>query len=89
LFRINQSNVRLIIREKAEKNENKNIGNCIEEIFGEAKRRFNFNRVMTQGCDTSETKIAITFLMMNICPLLRNGYRLSQTGNKVMLGCPF
>jgi transposase, IS5 family len=43
----------------------------IEGKFGEAKRRFSLNRVMTKLSETSQTAIAITFLVMNISTLLR------------------
>ncbi|MBC1218824.1 transposase, partial [Nostoc sp. UCD120] len=45
--------------------------NCIEGKFGEAKRRYSLDRVMTKLSNTSETAIAITFLVMNISALLR------------------
>jgi transposase, IS5 family len=47
------------------------IRNCIEGKFGEAKRRFSLNRVMTKLVNTSETAIAISFLVMNLSALLR------------------
>lgn len=47
------------------------IRNCIEGKFGEAKRRFSLNRVMTKLANTSETAIAISFLVMNLSALLR------------------
>lgn len=43
----------------------------IEGKFGEAKRRFSLNRVMTKLPETSETAMAITFLVINLCRLLR------------------
>jgi hypothetical protein len=45
--------------------------NCIEGKFGQAKRRFGLNRVMTKLSETSENKIAITFLVVNLSTLLR------------------
>jgi IS5 family transposase len=45
--------------------------NCIEGKFGEAKRRYSLDRVMTKLSNTSETAIAITFLVMNLSALLR------------------
>jgi transposase, IS5 family len=45
--------------------------NCIEGKFGEAKRRYSLDRLMTKLSNTSETAIAITFLVMNISALLR------------------
>jgi len=44
----------------------KNAGNAIEGKFGQAKRRFSLNRVMAKLPSTSETAIAITFLVMTI-----------------------
>jgi transposase, IS5 family len=43
----------------------------IEGKFGEAKRRFSLGRVMTKLAETSQTAIAITFLVMNLSTLLR------------------
>jgi transposase, IS5 family len=43
----------------------------IEGKFGEAKRKFSLGRVMTKLPETSETSIAITFLVINLCRLLR------------------
>jgi hypothetical protein len=47
------------------------IRNQIEGKFGQAKRRFSLNRVMTKLANTSETAIAITFLVMNLEALLK------------------
>jgi transposase, IS5 family len=47
------------------------VRNCIEGKFGEAKRRFSLNRVMTKLANTSETAIAISFFVMNLSALLR------------------
>jgi hypothetical protein len=47
------------------------IRNCIEGKFGEAKRRYSLNKVMTKLPNTSETSIAITFLVMNLSKLFR------------------
>ena len=47
------------------------VRNCIEGKFGEGKRRFSLDRVMAKLADTSETAIAITFLVMNLSKLLR------------------
>ncbi|KYC34685.1 transposase [Scytonema hofmannii PCC 7110] len=46
--------------------ESERIRNCIEGKFGQGKRRFSLNRVMTKLAHTSETAIAITFLVMNL-----------------------
>jgi IS5 family transposase len=45
--------------------------NAIEGKFGQAKRRFSLNLVMTKLPETSETSIAITFLVVNLSRLLR------------------
>jgi hypothetical protein len=45
--------------------------NAIEGKFAQAKRRFSLNRIMAKLPDTSETTIAITFLVINLSALLR------------------
>ena len=47
------------------------IRNAIEGKFGQGKRRFSLNRVMAKLDNTSETVIAITFLVMNLSTWLR------------------
>ena len=42
------------------------IRSCIEGKFGQGKRKFSLNRVMTKLSHTSKTAIAITFLVMNL-----------------------
>jgi hypothetical protein len=51
--------------------EDAKIRNQIEGKFGQAKRRFSLNRVMTKLANTSETAIASTFLVMNLEALLK------------------
>ena len=51
--------------------EDAKVRNQIEGKFGQAKRRFSLNRVMTKLANTSETAIAITFLVMNLEKLLK------------------
>ena len=51
--------------------EDERIRNAIEGKFGEGKRRFGLNRVMAKLDNTSETVIAITFLVMNLSTWLR------------------
>ncbi|MEH1916808.1 IS5 family transposase [Nostoc sp.] len=46
--------------------ESERIRNYIEGKFGQAKRRFSLNRVMAKLSHTSQTAIAITFLVMNL-----------------------
>ena len=51
--------------------EDAKVRNQIEGKFGQAKRRFSLNHVMTKLANTSETAIAITFLVMNLEALLK------------------
>lgn len=46
--------------------EDERIRNCIEGKFGQAKRRFSLGRVMAKLSYTSQTAIAVTFLVMNL-----------------------
>jgi hypothetical protein len=46
--------------------EDDRIRNAIEGKFGEGKRRFGLNRIMAKLDNTSQTTIAITFLVMNL-----------------------
>ena len=45
--------------------------NGIEGKFGQAKRRYSLDCIMTKLAETSETSIAITFLVINLSTLLR------------------
>ncbi|NEP61009.1 MAG: transposase, partial [Symploca sp. SIO2G7] len=56
--------------------EDERIRNAIEGKFGISKRRFSLNRVMAKLPHTSETAIAITFLVMNLSTLLRQFFGL-------------
>ena len=51
--------------------EDERIRNGIEGKFGISKRRYGLNRVMAKLPHTSETAIAITFLVLNLGTLLR------------------
>lgn len=51
--------------------EDERVRNAIEGKFGVSKRRFSLNRVMAKLSNTSQTAIAITFLVMNLSALLR------------------
>jgi IS5 family transposase len=51
--------------------EDAKVRNQIEGKFGQAKRRFSLNRVMSKLANTAETAIAITFLVMNLEMLLK------------------
>jgi hypothetical protein len=50
--------------------------NAIEGKFGQAKRRYSLNCIMSKLPETSETSISITFLVINLSTLLRQVYCL-------------
>ena len=52
--------------QKRQANKSERIRNSIEGKFGQGKRRFSLNRIMAKLSHTSETAIAITFLVMNL-----------------------
>lgn len=56
---------------KKQAQDDQRIRNEIEGKFGIGKRRFSLNRVMAKLDKTSQTTIAITFLVMNLSHLLR------------------
>jgi hypothetical protein len=56
---------------KKQAKEDERVRNAIEGKFGVSKRRFSLNRVMAKLPNTSQTAIAITFLVMNLSALLR------------------
>jgi transposase, IS5 family len=62
--------------DKKQAAEDEKIRNQIEGKFGNAKRKYSLNRVMTKLSHTSETSIAITFLVMNLSTLLRQVMRI-------------
>jgi hypothetical protein len=51
--------------------EDERVRNCIEGKFGQGKRRFSLNRIITKLEETSRTSIAIIFLVMNLSQLLK------------------
>ena len=57
--------------DKKQAQDDEGFRNAIEGKFGQAKRRFSLNLVMTKLPETSETSIAITFLVVNLVTLLR------------------
>ena len=63
------ANISLLQKKQALEDER--IRNGIEGKFGISKRRYGLNRVMTKLPHTSETVIAITFLVINLETLLR------------------
>nr|WP_226883633.1 IS5 family transposase [Allocoleopsis franciscana] len=56
--------------------DDEKVRNAIEGKFGISKRRFSLNRVMAKLPHTSQTAIAITFLVMNLSTLLRQFFCL-------------
>ena len=61
---------------KKQDKEDERVRNAIEGKFGVSKRRFSLNRVMAKLSHTSQTAIAITFLVMNLSTLLRQVFCL-------------
>ncbi|MCC3595233.1 MAG: transposase [Microcoleus sp. PH2017_28_MFU_U_A] len=82
-------NLSKAIKKQAQSDER--IRNLIEGKFGEAKRRFSLGRVMAKLNNTSETSIAITFLVINLSALLRQAFWLffGLFHNKNLFGCFF
>ena len=58
-------------QDKKQALDDESFRNAIEVKFGQAKRKFSLNLVMTKLPETSETSIAITFLVVNLSRLLR------------------
>ena len=56
---------------KKQAQDDERFRNAIEGKFGQAKRRYGLNCIMTKLPETSETSIAITFLVINLSTLLR------------------
>ncbi len=57
--------------EKLEARENEKIRNRVEGKFGEGKRRYGLNKIMTKLPCTSMTVISLKFLVMNLSYLCR------------------
>ena len=56
-----------LLREKArQQHQDERDRIPIEGKFGQGKRRFSLNRVMAKLAQTSETAIAVTFIVMNL-----------------------
>jgi hypothetical protein len=66
---------------KQQSQRDERIRNEIEGKFGQGKRRFGLNQIMSKLSETAETEIAIAFLVMNLTTLLKRGYYL-------LLGAP-
>lgn len=56
---------------KQQAQDDERFRNGIEGKFGQAKRRYSLDCIMTKRHETSETSIAITFLVINLSTLLR------------------
>ncbi len=56
---------------KKQAQDDERFRNGIEGKFGQAKRRYSLNCIMPKLSQTSETSIAITFLVINLSTLLR------------------
>jgi hypothetical protein len=56
---------------KKQAKDDERVRQASEGKFGQAKRRFNLDRVMTKLDKTSQTAIAIAFLVMNLFAGLR------------------
>jgi transposase, IS5 family len=61
----------LSIKAQRQAQEDEKIRNSIEGKFGQSKRRFSLNRIMTKLDSTSATTVAIIFLVMNLFTLLK------------------
>lgn len=75
---------------KKQAKEDEKIRNSIEGKFGQAKRRFSLSRVMAKLSHTSETAIAITFLVLNLSTWLRQvffGFFVSFFANYSFFRC--
>jgi hypothetical protein len=68
------TNISLELKKQALEDER--VRNAIEGKFGVSKRRFSLNRVMAKLPNTSQTAIAITFLVINLSALLRQVFCL-------------
>lgn len=64
------------LEEKKQAQLDARIRNEIEGKFGQGKRREGLNLIMTKLSNTSETAIAISFLVMNLNTLFSRGYYL-------------
>ncbi len=61
--------------EKKQAREDEKIRNRVEGKFGEGKRKYGLNLIKTKLEETSENKIAMTILAMNLMTVLRRALR--------------
>ena len=66
----------ILLAQKKQAQINERIRNAIEGKFSQGKRKFGLNLVMTKLPSTSETAIALTFLVMNLNTLFKRRYCL-------------
>jgi hypothetical protein len=59
------------LEDKKQARLDESVRNSIEGKFGEGKRRYSLNKIMTKLPNTSVTSIAIIFLVMNLSKLVR------------------
>lgn len=64
--KITEANAQRLKAEKKLSRQDEIDRNAVEGKFGQGKRRYGLNRVMTKLAGTSETAIMITFLVMNL-----------------------
>ena len=77
--------------EKLRNRQDERERNAIEGKFGQGKRRFGLSRIMAKLQETSETAIAVSFLVMNLVKLMELfllfffwGVRIAQTNKNKM-----
>ncbi|MBU8913032.1 MAG: IS5 family transposase [Spirochaetales bacterium] len=58
--------------EKRQTREDERKRIAIEGVFGRAKRAYSLSRIMAKRADTSQTSIALAFLVMNLDTMLRH-----------------
>lgn len=63
---------------KEEARSDERVRNAIEGKFGQGKRRFSLGRVMAKLPETSETVIAMNFLVMNLSTLLQKTKKMRK-----------
>jgi len=64
--KITESNAQALKEAKQKARQDEIDRNAVEGKFGQGKRRYSLNRIMTKLSGTSETAIMISFLVMNL-----------------------
>jgi len=70
-FSLGRPSANVSPEQKKQALDSERVRNAIEGKFGISKRRFSLNQVMAKLPHTSQTAIAITFLVINLSALLR------------------